>query len=125
MTILFWTDWWTGGDSFINRFPNLFEASLLKYASVYNMFLKWTSFWDDSMWIRPLNGTELLECRSIFESLRSLSFRRGEDELLWQGKSNPVSAKDLYSLLDDSPGVQGDWRKIWKLKIPYRLKLFQ
>lgn len=62
-----------------------------------------------------------------WESLRNiikLTVLNGEDSLPWTKSLCQFSVKQGYELLEDSNSCPSPWSQIWKLRTPYKVRLF-
>jgi hypothetical protein len=115
---LFWKDTWVFERPLASLFPDLFKICLQLNASV--AFVKQNSA-NFSRWLVDglRNDWEQIMCR-----VNEISVTNDEDRVIWNfGKKARFSVRSMYKALtvDDSGPY---FKKIWKGKIPAKIKIF-
>ncbi|KAL4354845.1 hypothetical protein GQ457_06G011460 [Hibiscus cannabinus] len=113
-----------------------------KWEGVMPLSISWVSYsrfwsgvsaiWDELKecvtWdIRNGWSTDFWESIERIASVQPPRSDSGEDQLFWRWESNgQFSARSAYGYLisDTASGIDRIWRKIWKLKVPHRVRMF-
>jgi hypothetical protein len=117
----FWDDTWVGGKPFKDRYPNLYNIVRDPHASVAKI-----------MGTNPLNvsfrralvGNKLSEWLNLVARISNIVLVDGSDNFIWNlTKSGLFTVRSMYlHSIDTRPPFQN--KKIWKLKIPLKIKIF-
>lgn len=100
--IYFWSDAWVGGVSFRERFSRLFELSMSKRVSVFDMFqLGWGENGEALKWRQRLFAWEEKQVEELCLLLQNVTLQvDNEDIWLWTlEKSNVYSVRSAYNFL--------------------------
>jgi len=126
---LFWSDVWVGGVSFRDRFSRLFELSMFKGESVFDMcLLGWDNEGEAWRWRRRLFAWEeeiVKELRLLLQNV-TLQVDR-EDRWLWSLESSFVyTIRSAYNLLYFQPHINYavTLSSLWHKDVPLKVVLF-
>jgi hypothetical protein len=116
----FWLDAWCGDTTLKEKFSDLFEISEEQNISVAAMSgNRWRMTWR-----RWLNEDSQIHLRQLRDILMSCALGSQKDEPVWVwGKNKSYSVKSMYSHLCSGIGG-GANRRIWKSKLPPKIKVF-
>jgi hypothetical protein len=74
---------------------------------------------------RDLIGPRLLACNALLLRLESIQLSEGQDEFRWNLQSNgKFSVSSLYNAIIQPEIPVDKNKKIWKMKIPLKIKIF-
>ncbi|MBA0692313.1 hypothetical protein Goari_009884, partial [Gossypium aridum] len=127
---MFWVDIWCGNSPLKLEFPRLFRLAKLKNGMVID-YSNNSGFskvkWED-IFIRPLLDRELGILSRLTERVKSVVLVPDlEDSLNWtHDNKGEFSVKKLTNLLIEGEGdeINFAFDKIWKLKVPPRVRNF-
>jgi hypothetical protein len=126
---MFWLDCWINNSCLAEHFPNLFQLSNEKEASIDKMGM-WEGYewiWVFS-WIRPLRGRNIGLLDQLYAILSIVHMDKdGEDRLIWKdNKSGRFSVKSLCGLLSPEPSTNNGFSfvRIWKGIVPPKVEIF-
>jgi hypothetical protein len=117
----FWEDTWVGSIPFSIRYPAIYTIVRDPHATVANVMA--TSPLNVSF-RRALVDNNLNVWNSLVAQLLNVEIGEGSDTFRWDlTQTGKFSVKSMYSyLINTSPPVQH--KKIWKLNIPLKIKIF-
>jgi len=126
---LFWSDVWWGGVSFRVRFSRLFNLSVFKEESVFEMSqLGWGEGGEAWRWRRRLFVWEEEMVGELILLLGNVSLQvTREDKWLWSLEdSKAFSVRSLYNFLTLQPPAElpDDASSIWHKDVPLKVVLF-
>ena len=126
---LFWSDVWCGGVSFRVRFSRLFDLSVFKGESVFEMSqLGWGEGGEAWRWRRRLFVWEEEMVGELILLLVHVTLQvTKEDKWLWTlENSNAFSVRSLYNFLTLQPpaDLSNDASSIWHKDVPLKVVLF-
>jgi len=128
-TTLFWSDVWCGRVSFRVRFSRLFELSVCKGESVFEMLqLGWGEGGEAWRWRRRLFAWEEEMVGEFIFLLANVTLQvNREDKWLWTlENSNTFTVRSLYNFLTIQPQVElpVDVSSIWYKEVPLKVVVF-
>ncbi|WVZ50906.1 LOW QUALITY PROTEIN: hypothetical protein U9M48_002112 [Paspalum notatum var. saurae] len=119
--VRFWEDKWNGRRAFMDLFPNLYRIVRKKHvtvASVLNSVPLNISF------RRTLIGDNLVSWYELVLKVANISLAKGNNEFRWDlNKGGAYSVQFLYNVLIQDRSIPRN-SKLWKLKIPLKIKIF-
>ncbi|KAK1361779.1 hypothetical protein POM88_046253 [Heracleum sosnowskyi] len=124
---LFWEDrWLESGDLYLS-FSRLFSLSKMHNVSVRSF----CDFWMDPntefhmLWNMDLRAWELDEVMRLNGIINSIIFSPGTDSLVWMVTKRPYTSADGKGILMGGLTSNNSvWIRIWKLRIPPKIKYF-
>ncbi len=119
--IRFWEDKWLGNASLRDQFPCLYNIVRHKHSTISQIFQnKPPSF----SWRRDLTGAKLAAWHNLWPRIADLVLTQEQDEFRWNLTPNGVfSVNSLYLALVHT-GIPNINRRIWKIKVPLKVKIF-
>jgi len=122
-------DWWVGGVSLRDRFSRLFELSMSKWVSIFDMFqLGWGENGEAWKWRRRLFAWEEEQAGELCLLLQNVTLQvDNEDRWLWMlEKSNVYFVRSAYNFMTSQPLVdsQVDAKSLWHKDIPLKVVVF-
>jgi hypothetical protein len=117
----FWEDTWVGSTPFRFRYPSIYNIVRDPHATVAKVMA--TSPLNVSF-RRALVDNNLNAWNNLVAQLVNVEIGEGSDTFRWDlTQTGKFSVNSMYSyLINTSPPVQH--KKIWKLKIPLKIKIF-
>ena len=125
--ISFWSDLWIGETTLECSFRRLFLLANDKKISVLDMLNLWNSQPSQHavIWRRSLRGWETDIEQELGDILKRVELKGWDDRLIWNHSGGVYTVKQGYSLLSLGTAVQGrGWSKIWRIKVPSRIRMF-
>jgi len=123
----FWSDVWVGEVSFKERFSRLFELTVSKWVSVFDMFhLGWGENGEAWQWRLFVWGEEQLGELCLLLQTVILQVDK-DDKWLWNlEKSNAFSVRSAYNFQTAQPIVDApvDVKMLWHKDIPLKVVVF-
>ena len=123
---LFWEDSWEGNKPLKDCFRRLYSLSIFKSMSIASVLEQWSQgipLEDHMFWTRPLRSWEVEEVIKLESIVKKISLGSDKDVLKWANNKSIYSTKLATELLwHSSPQI--DWKFVWKLKVPQKIKLF-
>jgi hypothetical protein len=126
---LFWSDVWVGGMSFRDRFTRLYDLSMLKSESVFNMnLLGWGDGGGAWNWRRTLFAWEEEMLEQLRLLLLTVTLQVGRvDKRVWRLETSSVyTVRSAYKFFNANvpadPGVPID--SLWHKDVPLKVVLF-
>ncbi|KAK1391547.1 hypothetical protein POM88_010603 [Heracleum sosnowskyi] len=126
-SIMFWRDVWTASQSLKVSYRRLFSLSHFQDAKLHEMVLLLNdeSSLQSELWRRQLRGWEIESLNELTMITKNLRFKEGYDEVTWIPGKGSYTVKKGYQLISNCSYVTTEsWLKLWKIKIPRRIKLF-
>jgi hypothetical protein len=122
--IRFWEDRWLDGTPLREQYPALYSIVRYKNETIAKVM-------DNSppnvTFRRDLLGQRLLDWNALLQRLANVHLQPGHDEFRWNLHENgKFSVASMYNALihPDVPIDTPNNNKLWKLKIPLRIKVF-
>ncbi|WVZ82089.1 LOW QUALITY PROTEIN: hypothetical protein U9M48_029391 [Paspalum notatum var. saurae] len=116
----FWKDIWLGNQALKFKYPNLFNIVRKKRATVADVL---SSSPLNISFRRGLVGNKLVEWHGLVASLIHVNLEEGTDIFMWGlHKTGSFTVRSMYKALV-SNGIKVS-QKIWRLKIPLKIKIF-
>jgi hypothetical protein len=119
--IRFWEDQWLGTSPLREQYPCLYHIVRHKQATVAEVF---SSSPFNFSWRRDLIGPKLVAWNELLPRIANLTITQEPDEFRWNLlRSGQFSVKSHYLALihSDIPNLN---RRLWKLKVPLKIKIF-
>jgi hypothetical protein len=118
----FWEDAWTGGLPLKLSFPKLYEYSRDKCCLVSECYDKGDWYMD---FRRTLTQGEAIQWEALVRQLKEVRLNEGRDKMTWElEKTGVYSTKSMYRWLLHRGVSNGRMKKLWKSKLPMKLKMF-
>ena len=119
---LFWVDIWIQDKPLYQTFPRLYACCRKKDALVGD-------YWVNGEWDigfkRPFGQAELSEWESLMSMLEGAQLSHHIDQVIWRlEKSGDYTTKSMYRLLSFSGLNNRTVKKLWKNRMPLKLKIF-
>lgn len=73
---------------------------------------------------RPLRGDDVLERERLMDMLDDFSLNEGEDSFIWILEKSQKYSRSMYRRLSFRGVTNQRMRKLWKNKLPMKLKVF-
>jgi hypothetical protein len=117
----FWDDIWVGDKPLKVKYPSLYNTVRDRHATVSKVL---ASSPLNISFRRALVGNKLLEWLNLVAQISNVELVGGSDYFRWNlTKSGLFSVRSLYlHLIDTQPPFLH--RKLWKIKIPLKIKIF-
>jgi hypothetical protein len=122
--IRFWEDRWLGATSLREQYPVLCNIMRYKGDTIAKVLESSPS---NVLFRRDLLGQRLLSWNALLLHLANIHLQPGHDEFRWNLHENgKLSVASMYNALiqPDIPFDKVINNRLWKLKIPLRIKLF-
>jgi hypothetical protein len=119
--IRFWEDKWLGTSPLREQYPSLYHIVRHKQATVAELC---GTLPFNFTWRRDLIGSKLVAWNELLSRLANLTLTPEPDEFRWNLlRSGQFSVKSHYLALihSDVPNLN---RRLWKLKVPLKIKIF-
>ena len=115
------------GDCCLKKvFAKLYQISNIKETTVASAVKIWGTREEEDhklKWTRKLRQWEKEEADMLDEIIQSVVLTSEEDRLAWDSNAQGYSVKLAASHLNTS-SYKVEWDFIWKIKIPYKVKIF-
>lgn len=122
--ILFWEDVWLCAISLAQKYPRLYSISRWKFCNIQLVISKWQEL-GSARWTRELRAWESDLEKEMSSLLGTLVFKDYKDLVIWKQNDNLFVTRDCYRLLEEMDKVwEGNWKTIWKLKVPPKIQTF-
>uniref|UniRef100_A0A452XBT8 Reverse transcriptase zinc-binding domain-containing protein n=1 Tax=Aegilops tauschii subsp. strangulata TaxID=200361 RepID=A0A452XBT8_AEGTS len=119
--VRFWEDTWLGNNSLMVQYPSLYRIVRHKFVTIKQVFGQENP---DISFHRDLLGTRLAAWNELLTRLEDIQLSYEPDTFRWNLHQNgKFSVKSMYDAMVHCD-VPVDNRKLWKLKIPLRVKIF-
>jgi hypothetical protein len=117
----FWDDIWVGDKPLKVKYPSLYNTVRDRHATVSKVLASTPL---NISFRRALVGNKLLEWLNLVAQISNVELVGGSDYFRWNlTKSGLFSVRSLYlHLIDTQPPFLH--RKLWKIKIPLKIKIF-
>jgi hypothetical protein len=120
-TIRFWKDKWLTSRSLCEQFLNLFNIMRNKSTLVVDIFSA-TNL--NLSFRRIIRGIKLMEWHNMLNFLSNVTLNMSSDRFVWDGHKNGIfSVQSMYHCLMNNPNDERN-KKLWKLKLPLKIKVF-
>lgn len=123
--VSFWHDDWIGHGALKDLFPDLFNLTTSPNATVEET---WSSQGWNLIFRRLLNDWEVTRATEILKMLEGFAgLSEAKDSLTWKGGSSSkftVNAAYNYLSSRGHPNYPWPWKKIWKIKAPFKVICF-
>jgi hypothetical protein len=122
--IQFWEDKWLGTTTLRDQYPALYSIIRHKGDTIAKVL---ASSPPDVMFRRDLSGQRLVDWNALLQRLASVHLQDGHDVFRWSLHENgKFSVGSMYNALitPDIPIDKINNDKLWKLKLPLRIKVF-
>ena len=121
-SILFWEDVWIGDTPLRLEFPRLYDYCYNKTSLV-------SDCWVDGEWRidfrRSLDPSDLTQWDHLLRVLAQTSISDTEDKVRWAlEKKGVFSTRSMYHFLSDRGVLNGRMQRLWKSKLPMKIKVF-
>jgi hypothetical protein len=118
----FWEDVWLEQVPLKLTFPKLYKICTKRNILVNECF-------EQGEWIikfrRPFGQVEVYQWRSLIEKLGGVRLQVGLDESYWcLEKKRHYTTKSMYRFLAHRGVINTHMRRLWKTKLPMKLKVF-
>lgn len=122
--ILFWEDSWHQLGIMEEYFPRLYSISRWKNVNIQSSKCWWLDI-QQIRWSRPLRVWESELEEEIHNIVVVIHLGVSKDTLQWKFTRASFSTKECYQLVAGlNYKIEGNWMKIWTIKIPSKLHLF-
>ena len=119
--IRFWKDAWLGNRSLREQYPQLYNIVCKKQDTVAEVLSSGTP---NLCWRRDLIGSKLVMWNNLVARLANITLNHERDDFKWnlhQGCVFTVKSHYLRLIHQNIPNTN---KKIWKFKIPLKIKIF-
>jgi len=119
--VRFWEDIWLGNTPLRQQYPQLYNIARRKHDMVGQVLLAPTP---NLSWRRDLIGNKLAMWNDLAARLAPITLSHDEDEFRWNlDPAGVFSVKSHYwgLISQNVPNVN---KKLWKLKLPLKIKIF-
>jgi hypothetical protein len=119
--IRFWEDQWLGTSTMKEQYPCLYHIVRHKQAMIAEVF---SSSPLNFTWRRDLTGPKLVAWNEMLSQITNVTLTHEPDEFRWNLlRSGQFSMKSHYLALihSDVPNLN---KRLWKLKVPLKIKIF-
>jgi hypothetical protein len=118
---LFWEDVWMGELPLKLTFPRLYEYCGAKNCLVSEC-CKGEWYMD---FRRPLSSSEAAQWEMLVDKLEDIQLNEGRDKMIWNPeKSGCYTSKSMYRCLSHQGVINKRMIRLWKSKLPMKLKSF-
>jgi hypothetical protein len=120
--VLFWEDVWLGRTPLKLTFSKLYEYCRNKDCLISECY-------KDGEWVidfkRPLLQAEVVCWEALLDQLKAVRLNDRQDKAVWKlEKTGNYSTKSMYRCLSHRGIVNQRIRRVWKSKLPMKLKVF-
>jgi hypothetical protein len=120
--IRFWEDKWLGNTTLREQYPALYNIVRHKDHTLATVL---ENFPPNVTFRRTLLGVRLVSWNSLLLRLQAIQLLPGPDIFRWNLSENGIfSVNSMYKALMVPPAPIDNHRKIWKMKIPLKIKVF-
>jgi hypothetical protein len=120
--IRFWEDKWLGNATLRDQYPALYSIARHKGDTIAKVM---ASSPPDISFRRSLLGNRLTSWNALLQRLASIQLEPGPDEFRWNLHENGLfSVHSMYNALTQPVVPIDNNKKIWKMKIPLKIKIF-
>ena len=120
--VRFWEDIWLGNASLREQYPALYNIAREKKILLRKVL---SSSPPNISFRRDLIGPRLMSWHNLLSRLDSINIRQGRDVFCWNlTTSGSFTVDSMYRALMHSEVPMSNNKKIWKSKIPLKVKIF-